>query len=237
MAMTSLMPLPSSESATCENCSAPLVADQRYCLSCGHPCSPVRLAFLDVLQSEHQPQAAPSPLGTTPVAYAPLLEPAAGPAWLRRYAPLLSVLSVLLLALIVGLLVGHWVTQGNAPGKQVLEVKGLSGAPLAAAASTTPTSSTPASTAAAASGSSSKAEAEETAKEEKAATPPPKPVKVSATGLQKLGTTTGKKHQEEVNKLGSQPIETGGGSGSSTPAPSQESGKSIGAGSKVESIE
>src|ERR1700722_17258456 len=46
----SLMPVPSEQSAaTCANCGAALVADQRYCLTCGQPCSPVRLAFLDVL--------------------------------------------------------------------------------------------------------------------------------------------------------------------------------------------
>ena len=40
--------------------------------------------------------------------------------------------------------------------------------------------------------------------------PPPKAVKVNSTKLQKLGNTHGKKHEEEVNKLGAQPIETGG---------------------------
>ena len=66
-------------------------------------------------------------MGTAPVAYASYVEPAAGPAWLRRYAPLFAVLSVLLLAMIVGLLVGHWVTQSKptAPGPQVIKVEGL----------------------------------------------------------------------------------------------------------------
>jgi hypothetical protein len=235
----SLTPVP-SESATCANCSAPLVADQRYCLSCGQPCSPVRLAFLDVLQAESQPQAAPRPPGTTPVAYAPLLEPSATPGWLRRYSPLFGVLSVLLMAMIIGLLVGHWVTQSKAPSEQVLKVEGLSGAPLASAATTTPTTATtPA--AGTTSKSSAKAEAKEAAQEakaEKAVPPPAKPVKVSSSGLQKLGSSTGKKHEEEVNKLGNQPIETGGGGSSSTPSSSStEASKSIGGGSKVESIE
>ena len=89
--MTSLAPVP-SESTTCANCSAPLVADQRYCLSCGQPCSPVRLAFLDVLESERQPQLGAGGVGTMPVvAYTPYLEPAGRPGWLRRYAPLFAV--------------------------------------------------------------------------------------------------------------------------------------------------
>ena len=40
--------------AKCPNCGAAIVADQRYCLTCGRPCSPVRLAFLDVLQAESE---------------------------------------------------------------------------------------------------------------------------------------------------------------------------------------
>jgi hypothetical protein len=218
-----------SESAKCTNCSAPLVADQRYCLSCGQPSSPVRLAFLDVLRTEQQ-AAVTSPISSGPLPYPRTHETDGPPAWMSRYAPLLGVLSVLLMAMIIGLLVGHWVTQGKAPAKQVVEIKGLGGAPLAAAASTTPA----APAASAASSSNPKSEAAELAKEEKTPAPPPsKPVKVSATGLKKLGSTTGKKHQEEVAKLGNQPIETSGG-GSSTPAPSE---KSIGAGSGVKSIE
>jgi hypothetical protein len=219
-----------SESATCSNCSAPLVADQRYCLSCGQPSSPVRLAFLDVLQAEQQAMVA-SPISSGPASYAVTYEPDRLPVWIRRYAPLFGVLSVLLMAMIIGLLVGHWVTQGKAPAKQVVEVKGLVGAPLAPAASTAPAAPTKA--ASAPSSANPKSEAAELAAEAKTpALPPAKPVKVSATGLKKLGTTTGKKHQEEVAKLGNKPIETGG--GASTPAPSE---KSIGAGSSVTSIE
>ena len=213
----SLAPVP-SESVTCANCSAPLVADQRYCLACGHPCSPVRLAFLDVLQSERQQQAGPGPPGATPVAYAPLIEPAGGPAWLRRYAPLFAVLSVLLMAMIVGLLVGHWVTQSKAPSAQVLKVEGLGASVAVAPTSSTPSAvaSTPASTPSTPSKSSANTEAEETAKEAKAEKQQAakvehaKVVKPSSTKLKKLGSSTGRKHEEEVNSLGAQPIETGG---------------------------
>jgi cytoskeletal protein RodZ len=197
------------------------VADQRYCLACGQPVSPVRLAFLDVLQSERQQQSAPGALTTTPVAYGPLLEPSGSPAWLRRYTPLFAVMSVLLLALIVGLLVGHWVTQSksSAPTQQVIKVEGLSAAPAAAATSTAPTSSsaTPAaSSPSAAAKSSPKSEAEEVATEAKAEKQQAAKVehaavvKPSSTKLKKLGNSTGKKHEEEVNALGEQPIETGG---------------------------
>jgi hypothetical protein len=220
VAKMSLTPVP-SESTTCSNCSAPLVADQRYCLSCGQPCSPVRLAFLDVLQTEHQPQLAAGSYGTAPVAYTQLPQPAGSQDWLRRYAPLFAVLSVLLLALIVGLLVGHWVTQsGKAPSAQILKVEGLTAgaAPAAAAASNTPTSTASAASTApsAESKATPKTEAEEVKKEAKAEKVQAAKVehaavvKPSSTKLKKLSSSTGKKHEEEINALGAQPIETGG---------------------------
>jgi hypothetical protein len=220
----SLAPVPSEQptaGASCANCSAPLAPDQRYCLSCGRPVSPVRLAFLDVLQGENQSYAGQSPVASLPPGYASVIEPSSGPyAWMRRYSGLFGLLSVLLLAIVVGLLVGHWVTQSKAPSQQVLRVVGLSGvgAPLASAGSTatTPSTTTSATTtpkpaASSAPKESAKTEAAEV-KEAKAIEkkPPPAAVKVNSTKLKKLGSTTGQKHEEEVNSLGAQPIETGG---------------------------
>ena len=218
----SLAPVPSEQPDaphSCANCSAPLAPDQRYCLACGQPVSSVRLSFLDVLQADGQSYGvAQTPVGALPPGYAPVIEPTSGATWtLRRYSGLFGLLSVLLLAVVAGLLVGHWVTQSSAPSRQVVRVEGLGAlaAAPAAAASTTPAStvaSTPTSTA---SPSSSKAavkteahEAQEAKAIEKA--PPPKAVKVTSTKLKKLGSSTGKKHEEEVNSLGAQPIETGG---------------------------
>jgi hypothetical protein len=214
--MTNLAPVP-SESSTCPNCSAPLVADQRYCLSCGQPTSPVRLAFLDVLETERQPQLSPGGMGTAPVAYASYVEPVAGPAWLRRYAPLFAVLSVLLLAMIVGLLVGHWVTQSKptAAGPQVIKVEGLG---ALGAASTTPTSTSATSTTPATSGKAStsakseeekevaEAKAEEKA-EEKTPAKAPEAKKTSSATITKLEKSTGKTHEQELSKLSTAPIE------------------------------
>jgi hypothetical protein len=224
----SLAPVPSQQPenpASCANCSAPLAPDQRYCLACGQPASPVRLAFLDVLQADAQPYAGgQSPAGSLPAGYASVIEPTSGPyAWMRRYSGLFGLLSVLLLAIVVGLLVGHWVTQSKAPSQQVLKVEGLGAAatPLASVGST-PAASATATTAAtttpkpAASSSSSKETPKTEAHEVQEAKaiekkPPPAAVKVNSTKLQKLGSTTGKKHEEEVASLGAQPIETGGG--------------------------
>jgi hypothetical protein len=208
---------PEEAHATCASCGAELVADQRYCLTCGQPASPVRLAFLDVLQGERTASGSHALDGWSgartidmgAAGYVPMA-PAPG-GWLQRYSGLLGLLSVLVLCLIVGLLVGHWVTHGQAPGKQVIEVKGLSGAPAAAAA-TTPASSASKAPSSGAAGSAkaeaeeAKAEAKETAVEK---APPAAPVKVTPAKIKKLGTTTGKKHQEEINALGAQPIETG----------------------------
>jgi hypothetical protein len=212
------MPVPSEQAeATCANCGAALVADQRYCLACGQPCSPVRLAFLDVLQDQpgrgQQGWASPSTIEMSAAGYVPVFEQGTG-GWLRRYSGLLGLFAVLLMCLLVGLLVGHWVTQGNrTPGRQVVEIKGLAGIPAAAAAASTTSATPPASEASAASKTSAKAEAEESkeaVKETKAEkAPPPKPVTVTPTKLKKLTKTTGKQHQEEINALGAQPIETG----------------------------
>src|ERR1700759_2745928 len=147
----SLVPVPSEQAAsTCAHCGAALVADQRYCLSCGEPASPVRLAFLDVLQNDPAATGARGTIEVTPAGYVPLGDQRGANGWLRRNSGLLSLLAVLVLCLIVGLLVGHWVSQGNGtkvPAKQVVEVKGLSGLAAAPAATTTTPSTTSSETA------------------------------------------------------------------------------------------
>jgi hypothetical protein len=218
----SLVPVPSEQAGTsCAGCGAALVADQRYCLACGEPASPARLAFLDVLQNDQSRSPAPAAGGwggqgtieMTPAGYVPVAREEGVGGWLRRNSGLLGLLSVLLMCLIAGLLIGHWVSQGDkAPSKQVVEVKGIPTAPAAAATSTAP-ASTAATTTPDASKSNAKAEAEEAKAEAKETpaekAPPPKPVKVSPDKIKKLSTSSGKQHQEEINSLGATPIETG----------------------------
>jgi len=211
----SLVPVPTEHAgATCANCGAPLAADQRYCLSCGQAASPVRLAFLDVLERDGARGVSQQTLELTATDYVPAGDARGANAWLRRNTGLLALLGVLVLCLIAGLLVGHWVSQGNKPpAKQVVEVKGLSGlaaAPAAAAATTTP-SSTSSSAAAAKESAKEAAEAKAAeAKETKAEkAPPPKPVKVAPAKIKKLTKSTGAQHQKEINELGATPIETG----------------------------
>lgn len=221
-------------STTCAGCGAPLVPDQRYCLACGRPASPVRLAFLDVLQGERAPLGAggtPAPPGAQvyAAAYPAGPEPDGLLGALRRYSGLLALLGVLLGALLIGLLVGHWATGGSSASaaKQVVEVKlpnGVAAAPLAGSSAPTSSSgSSPSSssgTKAGASSSSHAAKSEkaesaseeaQAAKEAKTATaPPPVKKKASSSTLQKLSSSTGKQHEREVSKLikGDEPIET-----------------------------
>jgi hypothetical protein len=220
----SLAPVPSEQpqdAASCANCGTPLAPDQRYCLACGQPVSPVRLAFLDVLQADTQASygSGQSQVASLPPGYASVIEPVSGPyAWLRRYSGLFGLLSVLLLAIVAGLLVGHWVTQSKAPSRQVLKVEGLGAAaatPLASAGTATSASTTPATTPKPAASTVPKETAKTEAAEVKEAKaiekkPQPAAVKPSSGKLKKLESTHGQKHEEEINKLGAQPIETGG---------------------------
>jgi cell division septation protein DedD len=206
--------LPEAPSATCQNCGAAIVPDQRYCLTCGHPCSPVRLAFLDILQSERTSQP-PSVIGAQAAPYAPVWEQGGTVGLLQRYSGVFGLLTVLLVAGLIGLLVGHWASAGQTPTQSVFKVEGLSG--LASAATpvapvaTTPTSTTPTSTAPKTSSTKS-SEAKTEASEAQAKTPPPAPKKTTPNTLNKLSKLKGKKYQQEINKLteGDQPLETGG---------------------------
>ena len=221
MADVSLMAVPSQpqDGTRCANCGAEVVADQRYCLSCGHPVSPVRLGFLDVLQDQGtHPAPQWSPPGTldlTPVPHAGAQQAGLG-GWVRRNGAIFGLLAVLLLCLIAGLLLGHWASAGGrSTGTSTVKVEGLAGAALAPAASSgaSSTPATPAKSSAGAAAAKAKKEqqqaASEAAKETKAEkAPPPPPKKVSHKELEKFSHSTGKKHAEELNAKGAEPIET-----------------------------
>jgi hypothetical protein len=218
----SLVPVPSEQpDSTCANCGAQLVADQRYCLSCGQPVTPVRLAFLDALTP-----APPAPTGAVPTAwsspgaievspagYIPVQSQQGTSAWLRRNSGLMGLLTVLVLCLLTGLLIGHWVSQSKAPANQTIKIEGLSGLGAVGGTATTTTPTTTSSTPSTATKSSSGQEAKEAKEgehETKAEKAPPKaPKKVAPEKLKKLTESKGKKHQEEINALGAEPIETG----------------------------
>lgn len=200
---------PEEAGAKCHNCGASVVADQRYCLTCGQPCSPVRLPFLDVLQTEADARV-PATVVQAPVGYLPpAQQDRGGMGWLRHHAGLLALLSVLLTTCLIGLLIGHWMAPSKASGPQVVKFEGLPVAGVAAASSA-PTTSTPAANTAA---SSKESEAQEVKEVKEAESPKkklPPPVKTNASTIDKLEKTTGKAHRKEIEKLteGGQPIET-----------------------------
>jgi hypothetical protein len=147
-----------------------------------------------------------------PVGYFPPVHEQGAIGWLRRYAGVLALVSVLLITGLIGLVVGHWMAPSKASGPQVVKFEGFPAAGVAAAGSTTtPTSSTPA----AGTATTSKASEAQEVKEVKEAESPkkklPPPVKTSASTIDKLEKTTGKAHRKEIEKLteGGQPIETG----------------------------
>jgi hypothetical protein len=202
---------PEDAGAKCANCGASVVADQRYCLTCGQPCSPVRLAFLDVLQAEADART-PATVVQAPMGYLPPIHEQGAIGWLRRYAGVLALASVLLITGLIGLVVGHWMAPSKASGPQVVKFEGFPTAGIAAVGSSTaPTSSTSAS----GTTTTSKASEAQEIKEVKEAESPkkklPPPVKTNASTINKLEKTTGKAHQKEIEKLteGGQPIETG----------------------------
>ena len=257
---------------SCPGCGAPLGADQRYCLSCGVPRAGARLPFLDVLHAEAS-SAGVIEGGSQPAALLriPALPSAKGfgsnggsrsygwgpahpahpgeagmAAKLRDSTGLFALLGVLLLALLIGLLLGHWVSGGPrtiaaAPSRQVIEVKGLA-LPTAAAAGVGGSSSSgvagstgggAASEPASASASAPSAGETTSAASVKHATHASNPT------VSSLAKSTGKEHAKEVENA----LSKGGGSLSTGGAPPpQEKGKSgagkpIGGGSEVTSIE
>jgi len=174
----------------------------------------VRLAFLDVLESD-QTRAAREP-GRAPIpvtaGYAAAYDAPGAAGWLRRNNGVLTLLAVLSLCVIAGLLVGHWASQGKqAPAAPTtIKVEGLGAAASTPAAGSASAPTTPAA-------ESTKSSAKEEAEAAKAAAketpaekaPPPAPKKVTKSELQKLSSTSGKKHHEEIEAHGAEPLETG----------------------------
>jgi hypothetical protein len=167
----------------CRGCGAPVAADQRYCLACGERHTAARLPFLDILREREGDG----------VATAPAASPA--PTSLRSNIPLLALLGVLGIAMLIGVLVGHW-AQNDTPvarqsPPQVITVGG-SGPAAAAPAATTGRS-----------GGGTKGHKKAAAHHASAA---PKAKNKALSSIQNL---SGKAYQKQVDKLG-KTISTGG---------------------------
>ena len=100
--------LPDSQTAACRRCSAPLAADQRYCLDCGARVATPRVPYLDVLAGgAGTPAAAPAPRRGH--AFARQLDRVGGP---------MGGAAVVLVALGVGFLLGQ--SSASTPAPQVV---------------------------------------------------------------------------------------------------------------------
>src|ERR1700737_2806327 len=89
------------DQAQCHTCSAPVAADQRYCLSCGARQGGPRVPFAELLPRAGQ--VATAGAGVPPAGRA------AGEPPLRDWTPVLALagLAVLALVLVVGVLIGR----------------------------------------------------------------------------------------------------------------------------------
>jgi hypothetical protein len=151
------LPLPSTPPASatdrdaCAVCHSPLSPEARYCLQCGARRAGARLEFLDVLDERSGPAAdgarRPIPAAALPASPARLDALRSWPFGLT---------AVVLLALLIGLLAGHWINDrtDDAAGTQVIRVEGAAGggaaapaASSAAPATAAPSSAAPAATA------------------------------------------------------------------------------------------
>jgi hypothetical protein len=113
----------------CASCGAPLAADQRYCLQCGARRSEARIAFRDILGAQSPPPGyAPPPRAADE-----------GPQ--RAGLAFLAGLLCLLVALGIGVLIGHSGDDGKtatAPPPQVITVGGSAPAATTSTRATTP---------------------------------------------------------------------------------------------------
>jgi hypothetical protein len=196
------------EGEPCAQCGAPLAADQRYCLACGARRAAARLPFLDILRRDDEQAAELVPFGTPIAPVAAVIPPpphdGSLASQLRANTGLIAGVGVLLLAMLIGVLIGSGFGNDNSSANanqrpQVISVGAPAAAAPAAAAptattptATTPTETTPSSTSGdTSSGTSSSG------------------TKGGNSSVKKLQGLSGKAYQKQVDKLGKK-ISTGG---------------------------
>ena len=105
----------------CEECGAPLAADQRYCLNCGRRRAEPRADFQRMMAASKGEKAAEGPQSAPP----PSPEPAKAE---RDYAPLAAVggIAILGLMLLVGVLIGKGNNSPSAAPAPIVKVGGES---------------------------------------------------------------------------------------------------------------
>jgi hypothetical protein len=112
----------------CQECGAPLAADQRYCLNCGKRRAEPRVDFQRMIGATEEQGEAEAPRSAPP----PPPEPAKAE---RDYAPLAAVggIAVLGLMLLVGVLIGKGNSSPSAAPAPIVKVGGESAGAASAA--------------------------------------------------------------------------------------------------------
>lgn len=213
----------------CRECAAPLAADQRYCLNCGHRRGEPRVDFQQRLSARKpvpsQNGMAPTTAAAPPAAHG---SPSAGEKAQRDYAPLAAVggIAVLGVMLLIGVLIGRGDGGSEtAPPPQVVRVQGEGGG--GDTASDEEAKPNGAAKQARAKGPSASAKNAGSLTGEKSGGAGP--VEASDEALQQLQEQSPEEYQESSAKLPDE-IATGG-------APPPEDSKAPGGGSKGTAIE
>jgi hypothetical protein len=105
-----------TEHGPCPDCGAPMAADQRYCLACGHRRGEPRLPFMDASAFMNRPDVA----GAGRIPPPPPPRPSDSPRRWNQNAVLVIGVAALLLAIGIGFLIGRSLNQGT-PGHVVTE--------------------------------------------------------------------------------------------------------------------
>lgn len=188
----------------CTSCGAPLAADQRYCLACGHRRAAARLPFLDMLR---EPPVQLQPLHQ-PLGVGGMTPPSSGDSLADRARANTGVVlgvGVLLLAMLIGVLVGSGLGRDDSAlaNQKPLIVSVGGGAAVAPAASTAAPTDTGAATTATPEDSDKASDGSSSSdKSSKAAEEAIKPKAAPAAKLKSLGKLSGKEYQKQVDKLG-----------------------------------
>jgi hypothetical protein len=106
MATTETLETTPTSFENCLSCGAAMAEDQRYCLNCGVRRGETRLPFAQVMASSGGAAGAP-PAGTAPAAAPPPRDPNQAPAIAITWPVAAGGAALLLLALGVGVLIGH----------------------------------------------------------------------------------------------------------------------------------
>jgi hypothetical protein len=214
--MTATPTLFAGDGEPCASCGAPLAADQRYCLTCGHRRADARLPFLEILRDDpatqlvplHQPVPALGGAGGGGYGATPPEDGFAGRA--RANTGLIAGVGVLLLAMLIGVLIGSGFNRDDGSAAfanqkpVVVSVGGGAVAPAAAPpAATMPTDTGAATTPAPATTDTTAADpSKDSDPSAKAAEQSVKPKTVSKSKIKDLDKLSGKEYQKEVDKLG-----------------------------------